>query len=103
MGGACRRGGAAPPEHGGRLPTVRRSVAVSLAWVGGVLLLAGHLDFWRPQRAVLHFGWLPEELAWRLAWMFFAWLWLLFVCARVWRDELPPGTGEVASTNGSVE
>ena len=37
-----------------------------IGWVGFAVLLALHLDFWRPQRATLYFGWCPEELAWRL-------------------------------------
>ena len=60
---------------------------VILAWSGFALLLILHLDFWRPQVARLHFGWLPEELAWRLGWMLLAWLYLVWFCARVWRDE----------------
>ncbi len=60
-----------------------------LAWAGGLTLLALHLDFWRPQRVRLVLGWMPEDLAWRLAWMGLAALYLLFFCARVWRDEEP--------------
>jgi len=41
-----------------------------------------HLDFWREQRVELDFGWMPEELAYRLAWMALAWLFLLCFCAR---------------------
>ena len=32
-------------------------------------------------------GWLPTELAYRIAWMVLAWLYLLYFTARVWRDE----------------
>ena len=59
----------------------------TLAWAGFFLLLVLHLDFWRPQRAVLYFGWLPEEMAWRLLWMIGAWLYLIFFTAKVWREE----------------
>lgn len=58
-----------------------------LAWAGFVLLIVLHLDFWRPQRAVLYFGWLPEDLAYRLVWMLAAWLYLLFFIAKVWTEE----------------
>lgn len=44
-------------------------------------LVALHLDFWRVQRVELYFGWLPEELAWRLAWTLLAWVFLLWFCA----------------------
>ncbi len=60
---------------------------VLLAWFGALLLLALHLDFWRPQRARIVLGWVPEELLWRLVWMGLAWLYLLFFCARIWRRE----------------
>ena len=68
----------------GRRDSMGRDVV--LAWLGAGVLLVLHLDFWRPQRVRLVLGWMPEELAWRLAWMVLAWLYLLFVCARVWRD-----------------
>jgi hypothetical protein len=55
-----------------------------LAWAGALALLALHLDFWRPQR-VAFVGWLPEELAFRVAWMLAAWAYLWFFCARVWK------------------
>ena len=62
----------------------RTHVALSLAWA--LLLLVTHLDFWRPQRATLWFGWLPEELLWRLAWMAAAFLFVVHFTARVWGD-----------------
>jgi len=64
----------------------RKRIDVVVAWAGFVLLLALHLDFWRPQVARVHFGWLPEELAYRLVWMLLAWVYLLFFCARIWGD-----------------
>lgn len=36
---------------------------------------------------MLHFGWMPEELLWRLAWMAAAWLYLLWFCRAIWRDD----------------
>lgn len=48
------------------------------------LLIATHLDVWRPQREVLWFGWLPEELGWRLAWMTAAALYVLHFTRFVW-------------------
>lgn len=61
------------------------------AWVGVAALMLLHLDFWRSQRAALWFGWMPEELLYRLLWMFLAWLYLLFFCARIWRKEETEG------------
>ena len=58
-----------------------------LAWVLGLALLALHLDFWREARPRLIGGVLPEELAWRLAWMGLACAYLFWFTARVWRDE----------------
>jgi len=60
---------------------------LAIAWAGFLVLLALHLDFWRPQRAVLWFGWVPEELLWRLAWMALAWVYLIFVTSFLWRDD----------------
>jgi hypothetical protein len=65
----------------------RRSVSRWVGWVGFLALLALHLDFWRPQRAVLYFGWVPEELLWRLGWMLLAWVYLLFVTSFLWGDD----------------
>lgn len=61
--------------------------ANALAWAGGLALVVLHLDFWRPQRAVLHLGWVPEELLWRVGWMVLAGLYVLWLCAAVWREE----------------
>ena len=61
----------------------------ALAWAGGAALLVLHLDFWRPKRAELYLGFLPEELAYRIGWMLLAWLYLMFFCARIWRTEEP--------------
>lgn len=61
------------------------------AWLGALTLLLLHLDFWRSQRPTLWFGWMPEELLYRLLWMFLAWLYLLFFCARIWRDDRGEG------------
>lgn len=58
-----------------------------IGWVGFAVLLGLHLDFWRPQRAELYLGWMPEELAFRLLWMALAWLYLLFVLRALWTDE----------------
>ncbi len=61
------------------------------AWLGALVLLFLHLDFWRVQRPKLWFGWMPEELLYRLLWMLLAWLYLLFFCARIWRDDNTEG------------
>jgi hypothetical protein len=54
-----------------------------IARLGLLLLLALHLDFWRPQRVVLYLGWVPEELVYRLAWVALVWVYLLFLCSRL--------------------
>ena len=64
----------------------RRSHLV-VATVTAVGLLALHLDFWRAPRVRIYFGWIPEELAWRLGWMLLAFLWLVYATGRVWRRE----------------
>lgn len=67
-----------------------RRTTTWIAICGFVVLIVLHLDFWRPQRDTLLFGWLPEELAYRLAYCVLAWFYILFVCARVWREEPDP-------------
>ena len=63
-----------------------RSTARRISTIGFVALVLLHLDFWRPQRSRLLFGWLPEELAYRVGFILLAWLFMLFVCSRVWRE-----------------
>ena len=58
-----------------------------VAWVWFLALVVLHLDFWRPQRPDLWFGWLPEDMAYRLAWMVGAFFFLLFFTYRVWNEE----------------
>ena len=36
---------------------------------------------------MLHLGWVPEELLYRLAWMLLASLYLLFFCSVVWAAD----------------
>ncbi|MDA8020453.1 MAG: hypothetical protein MPN21_23695 [Thermoanaerobaculia bacterium] len=64
----------------------RRSL-VHLAWILAAILVLLHLDFWRPQRPTVYFGWLPEELAYRLGWMLLAWAYLEWFTRRVWSSE----------------
>ena len=59
----------------------RRDRAV--AWGGALLLLGAHVGL-RPTGTEPVLGWLPPELVLRLAWIGGAWLWLLFVTARLW-------------------
>ena len=62
----------------------------ALAAVAGLLaLLCLHLDLWRPLPQGPWFGWMPEELLFRLLWMGLAWLYLLWFTAFVWREEEP--------------
>lgn len=63
-----------------------RRVAV-VAWIWGLALLALHLDFWRPQRVRLWLGWIPEEAAYRLVWVLLAWIYLLWFCSAVWKED----------------
>lgn len=62
------------------------------AWVAGSALAVLHLlPSAAPSlapRGRLVLG-VPEELAWRLGWMALAFLYLLWFCAAVWRDEEP--------------
>ena len=76
-----------PMSHHSSPQRTRSRGAVVTAWAGGLLLLLLHLDFWRPQRPILHFGWLPEELLYRLSWLLLAWLYLMFFCSRIWTEE----------------
>jgi hypothetical protein len=59
----------------------------ALAWVAGLGLLALHLDFWRPKRAVLWLDFVPEELLYRLAWVGLAYGFLLWISFRIWRPR----------------
>ena len=56
---------------------------------GAAALVLLHLDFWRPQRAILYFGWLPEEMAYRLVWVFLAWLYLLAFTTYLFYSGVP--------------
>jgi hypothetical protein len=60
---------------------------VYLAWILAAILMLLHLDFWRPQRPVVYFGWLPEEMAYRLGWMLLAWAYLEWFTRKVWSGE----------------
>jgi hypothetical protein len=60
-----------------------------VVWAAFALPLVLHLDSWRPKRAVIWLGWLPEELLYRLAWMLLAWVYLLYVCRYHWRADEP--------------
>ena len=64
-----------------------RKLTVRLAWILAAALLLLHLDFWRPQRPEIYFGWMPEELAYRLGWMILAWLYLEWFTRKVWSSE----------------
>ena len=66
---------------------MNRRRLVFLAWILAAILLLLHLDFWRPQRPVVYFGWLPEEMAYRLGWMLLAWGYLEWFTRKVWSSE----------------
>ena len=59
-----------------------------VAIVGVVVLLLLHLDVWRPLPAGPWFGWMPEELLFRLLWMLLAWAYLLWFVRFIWREEV---------------
>mgnify|MGYP006908314307 CR=1 FL=1 len=59
-------------------------------WIASIAfaaLLVLHVDAWRAQRVVVYFGWVPEELLYRLAWMLLAWAFILYVCEVHWRTD----------------
>ena len=66
---------------------MKRRTTLWMASLGFLLLVLLHLDFWRTQRVRLLLGWVPEELAYRLLFLILAWLYMLFLCARVWRED----------------
>jgi hypothetical protein len=68
----------------------RRTHALLSILAGACLYAALHW-VWRDssQPPRLLFGWLPLELARRLAWMTAAWLFLLHLTCRVWQEEEP--------------
>ena len=66
---------------------IARRPAIAVASIFFAVLLLLHLDFWRPQRPHLWFGWLPEELAVRIGAILLSWLLMLWVCSRVWVEE----------------
>ena len=58
-----------------------------IAAAGFLVLVLLHFDFWRPQSARLLFGWLPEELAYRIVYIVLAWIYVVWICGWVWREE----------------
>ena len=64
-----------------------RRAAVGIAAVAFTAIAVLQLDFWRPQQGRLLLGWLPEELAYRLVVLALAWVFMLFICALVWREQ----------------
>ena len=74
-----------------------------LAFLGAALLIVLHLDFllgdfllgdfllggalWPGPEDVLLLGWIPPELAYRLAWMGLAWIYLEWFTRRGWGSE----------------
>ena len=64
-----------------------RALAYRIAAVGFLVLVVLHFDFWRPQSARLLFGWLPQELAYRIAYIGLAWIYVVWICRWVWREE----------------
>ena len=58
-----------------------------VGWAGALVLLALHFDVWRGPRPGIWFGWLPEELAYRLLWMLGATAYLWMFTAWIWTDN----------------
>ena len=71
----------------GAMRRAKNRGVIVLAWAGFLALVFLHLDFWRPQGETFRVGWIPDELGYRLVWVALAWLYLLFVCAFVWRSD----------------
>lgn len=61
------------------------------AWLLGLALVAAHMLVPPGREGVLHLGWIPDELAWRLAWMALAGIYLAWFCGSVWRDDPEEG------------
>jgi uncharacterized membrane protein len=59
--------------------------------IGAVVMTLLHLDFWRPQSDTLMLGWVPEELLYRILYIFLAWVYVLWVCAWLPEAEEPGG------------
>ena len=66
---------------------MQRTTTLRIAAAGFLVLVLLHLDFWRPQRPRLLLGWLPEELAYRIAFIVLAWIYILWICQWIWREE----------------
>ena len=63
------------------------SIRTLVAWGGALLLLALHLHFWVDAGPLLLMGWLPVDLAYRIAWLMLAWVYMIFFCKMVWRED----------------
>lgn len=77
-----------------------------IAWGGLLALVVLHLDFWRGPRPGTVFGWLPEDMAYRLAWMAAAAIYLLYFTYRVWdgdeaEDQAGDGDGDGGPGGGA--
>jgi hypothetical protein len=67
----------------------RRILPIPYVLVFALVVL--HHDVWNRDRLEpLAFGWIPFDLAYHLAWMGAAWLVLLHLCAKVWKEEDAP-------------
>jgi len=74
-----------------------------IGWVGFVVLMALHLDSWRPQRVVLYLGWIPEEILYRLGWIGCVWIYLLFLTSRPYPFGTPEESQPAEGAGGTVE
>ena len=78
-------------DQGHDQPVERRAATTPLERVAAVAGLAFlcllHFDFWREPDPAARVGWLPLELAWRLAWMVASGAYLWWFTARFWRAE----------------
>lgn len=60
---------------------------ITLSVAAFVVLFVLHHDGWRDDSdSALLFGWLPQELAYRLAWMGGAFLFLVHLTSCVWKE-----------------
>lgn len=75
-------------------PLAARPAERILAVVLLVALCALHFDWWRTKGPGASIGWLPQEFAWRLAWIVLAFLYLWWFTARFWPAPRARGAQE---------
>jgi hypothetical protein len=67
-------------------PGVSRRVELTLFWVAVAVLLVAHMFGFGQGGRPLLFGWVPIDLAYRVAWMLLASGLVFWMTARLWGD-----------------